>query len=79
MNSNEYLQIQTTLYGYEEAFTLQCLNHSQWNLRAKSFCNVSERYYCLYDENKRRNVEGCQDEPQFDAPGKCFFCIYSIL
>lgn len=54
------------------AFTLNCPFHSQWNIRAKDVCNISDRYLCLYDANKMLNVEACRIEPQLDAPGKYF-------
>ncbi|XP_076071602.1 uncharacterized protein LOC143042987 [Mytilus galloprovincialis] len=38
-------------------------------LKAKALCNVSDRYHCLTDANKIRNIEACRNNPQFDAPG----------
>ncbi|XP_071125223.1 uncharacterized protein [Mytilus edulis] len=50
-------------------YTLNCPDLSQWTTRANGMCNISDRYQCLYDANKKQNVEACRDGPKFEAPG----------
>ncbi|CAG2244763.1 unnamed protein product [Mytilus edulis] len=61
----------TALCGltHADAYTLNCPVLSQWTTRANGMCNISNRYHCLYDANKKQNMEACRDGPKFEAPG----------
>ncbi|CAG2212359.1 unnamed protein product [Mytilus edulis] len=49
--------------------TFKCPDPSQWKFRAKSICNDSEKYICLFDENGQMDAEFCGSWPDFENPG----------
>ncbi|CAC5425089.1 unnamed protein product [Mytilus coruscus] len=49
--------------------TFKCPDPSQWKFRAKSICNDTEKYICLFDENGQRDEEFCGSWPDFENPG----------
>lgn len=51
---------------------LKCPCPSERDLRALALCNKSSTltYSCLYDENRRLNVETCKTNAEFAPPGK---------
>ncbi|CAC5422996.1 unnamed protein product [Mytilus coruscus] len=52
------------------AWQLTCPESSQWNLRARAFCNITKPYYyCLYDANLFHYKDFCRDKEDFHKPG----------
>ncbi|CAG2198777.1 unnamed protein product [Mytilus edulis] len=50
-----------------------CPHVSQWELRARGYCNGSHPWYsCLYDENRMTFKEFCKTSPDFQRPGYKF-------
>lgn len=59
----------TLLLNYYEGYVFQCPHHAQWNLRAKEICNVTEKYYCLFDDNNKQYTEFCRESYNFEKSG----------
>ncbi|CAC5355471.1 unnamed protein product [Mytilus coruscus] len=52
------------------SWQLTCPDSSQWNLRAKGFCNITKpTYYCLFDANSLHYKDFCRDKQDFHKPG----------
>ncbi|CAG2195663.1 unnamed protein product [Mytilus edulis] len=47
---------------------LKCPSQDSWTIRAKSKCNSTLKYFCLYNNLEERYVEGC-DGPDWDRKG----------
>ena len=67
-----YLQVSISVSVYEYP-DLQCPAHSQWDYRAKEYCNITENYLCLYDVNEKHFLELCEKDPAYDTAGDALF------
>ncbi|CAC5398077.1 unnamed protein product [Mytilus coruscus] len=55
---------------YVRSLQLTCPDVSQWNIRAKGFCNNAKpSYYCLFDKNSLYYKEFCRHKEDFHQSG----------
>ncbi|CAC5381696.1 unnamed protein product [Mytilus coruscus] len=59
----------TKLFGTVHMNSFKCPEPSQWNIRAKSICDNTKTYICLFDENRQRYAEFCGRASDFENPG----------
>lgn len=64
--------------GDVESFSFKCPSQDSWTIRAKSKCNSTLIYFCLYNNLEERYVEGC-DGPDWDRKGKVCLQNFSNL
>ncbi|XP_063416214.1 uncharacterized protein LOC134697856 [Mytilus trossulus] len=60
------------------SYELCCPSDIQRNIRANKYCNRSESYLCLYDDNTKHNRESCRNKPEFEIPGYKFIIVGTL-
>ncbi|CAC5419890.1 unnamed protein product [Mytilus coruscus] len=59
-------------------YELDCPKYLQRPIRAKSYCNESDNYLCLFDDNSKNNREFCRSKPDFEIPGYKFIVVGTL-
>ncbi|CAG2252571.1 unnamed protein product [Mytilus edulis] len=53
----------------EAVFLFQCPVQAHWKLRADTYCDSLDNYFCLYDRKEKKFTEFCRKSPDVEVPG----------